>query len=155
MSKNRRAGENNYDSIVVRTSNPRYQLVEPTSRNESLISLRQTEIPRRRERDLEVAELLRLGLLGEQDVELDIGQALGFGEAVVAPQQAHEGRARPEEARLALPVPGGRVEHLGRDGVGEQADEVVGDSGDDGRLDAEPGRWDLGHERIAHLGREG
>ena len=75
---------------------------------------------------------------------------LWFRETEVGPDDGEGAKAGPEEGGLALPVPGGRVQHAGLDDVDEDAAEVVEVAGQHHRLDAQTRGRDLGHERVTH-----
>ena len=136
----------NSDAIKTRRCNA--SLISPPST--IIPPLRsQAEIARTRQIDLKLTEFTRLRLLLEQDVQLHVREAHGFGEPEPTPRQAHQCCAGEEEARLALPVPGGRVQHARRDDVGDDADDIVRDAREDDGFHAQTRRGDFGNEDVA------
>jgi hypothetical protein len=121
------------------------------SRRRTRIRLGEAKIFRGSQIDLEVSELSRLCFLSEENVKFHISEAFGLREAVVTPYEAQKGGHGPEKAGLALPVPSCWIEHFRSNGVGSQANEIVGNSGNGHCLDPETGGGNLGYEGVAHL----
>ena len=99
--------------------------------------------------DVRGGELAGRDPVGEEDVQLAVGTALGLREAEEGPHDAEEVEAEPEEAGLRPPAPGAGVQHVGRPDVVDDADDVVGVAGEDDGLGAEAGGGQLGDEGVA------
>ena len=85
----------------------------------------------------------------EQGVQLSVGSSLGFRKAEISPCEAQETESSPEEACLAFPVPGGRIQHVwSNDSIDYTHDIVEIASKHDGfGLEASGG--DFGDETVA------
>lgn len=85
----------------------------------------------------------------KQDIQLTIRPAPRLRKTEVRPQPAEEAHARPEEARLALPVPRRGVQHVRHDDAVDDAHDVVDVAGQHDGFGFQARGGDLGHERVA------
>ncbi|KAJ8108978.1 hypothetical protein OPT61_g7795 [Boeremia exigua] len=100
--------------------------------------------------DLRARKLARRDVLLEQQIELREAAALGLRQPEERVDDAEEARARPEETGVVAPVPFAGVEHVRREHRRQDADDVVQVAAQHDRLDRQPARRQLGHERVAH-----
>lgn len=79
----------------------------------------------------------------EEEIELSVSSALWFRKTEERPDEAAKASSSVEEATLCAPIPSTRVEHAWGDDVADNGTEVVEVPGQDNRLLAETGGWDL------------
>lgn len=75
--------------------------------------------------------------------------SLGFGNSEECVDDAAEADSSPEKGRQLLPVPGGRVDHVGSQDAADDSDDVVGVSSEGDRLDEQLSRGDFTDNRVA------
>jgi len=100
-------------------------------------------------RDVGLVELPGADFVGEEDIQLTVSTALGFGEAEEGPDDAEEVETEPEEAGLGTPAPCGRIQHVGGPDVVDDTDHVVCISGEHDGLGAEASRGQFSDEGVA------
>lgn len=121
--------------------------------------------------DLGLLEFPCRDVVVEEQIDLAKCAILGLGEAEPAPEVAKEIGARVEETSFGTPIPGymiisancllhfirtlqmGRLtesrKHARRDGVREDACQVVHDAADDNCFVPQPSGWRLRHDGVA------